>query len=241
MANPRPWLEALIAVTTSLEANAVRAELKGRDMAVRSIPTGGARAVWNAVGAEERTVAVVMSAAGSESTRVSARFWAPHARLLVSLGSSAGTGLVPVPALLLDGDPGLAARARTALAAADPVVVDGRVGSIDTEAASATARASLAAAGLAAVDGATETWREAGRRLGVPTLAVHALRPDPELAERLERLEPPGAVARSRWRTALALLRHPGDRALLRNADTARRAAAQPAARCAVAACLGPR
>jgi hypothetical protein len=241
VADPRPWLEALVAVTTRLEADAVRAELKGRGMAVRSIPTGGAQAVWNAVGAGERTVAVVLSVAGTESTRVSARFWAPHARLLLSLGSSSGTGLIPPPALLLDGDPGLAARARTALAPGDPAVIAGRVGSVDAAAAGAAARASLAAAGLAAVDGATETWREAGRRVGVPTLAVHALRPAPVLAERLERLEPPGAVARSRWRTALALVRHPGDRALLRSADAARRAAAQPAARCAVAACLGPR
>jgi hypothetical protein len=237
----RPWLQGLIAVTNVRDAEAARAELKARGMTVRSIPGGPARAAWNGVAPGGGTVAVVMSAPGIESTQASAGYWALQARNLVLLGSSSGTGLVPLPALLLDGDPGLLGRARTAVGPDDPAVVEGRVGSVDTEVASAEALASLAAAGLAAVDGATETWRGAGQRLNLPMLTVHALRADPELPERLQRLEPPGSTGRSRWRTATTLIRHPGDRARLQRADADRRPAAQVAARCAVTACLGLR
>ena len=241
MADRPPWLEGLIAVTSRFEAEAVRFELKKRGMTVRSIPSGAAGNAWNGVGPGGRTVAVILTPPGVFRTRSAAGFWAPQAQRLVSLGSSSGTGSVPPPALLLDGDPNLAARARTALRPQDPPVVAAQVGSIGLEATSQEALASLAAAGFAAVDGSTATWREAGERLGAPVLAVHTLRADPELPERLQRLESPGSTGRNRWRTVLALTRHPADQALLRAADTARRAVADVEARCAVAACLGPR
>jgi hypothetical protein len=240
VADRRPWLEGLIAVTSRLHAETVRAELKKRGMTVRTIPSGAAGHAWNGVGPGGRTVAVILTPPGVFRTRSAAGFWAPQAQRLASLGSSAGTGSVSPPALLLDGDPNLAARARTALRPQDPPVVAGQVGSIDLEVTSQEALASLAAAGFAAVDGSTATWREAGERLGAPVLAVHAVRADPELPERLQRLEPPGSTGRNRWRTALALIRHPGDRAPLLAADAARRAVADVGARCAVAACLGP-
>lgn len=234
-----PWLAGLIAVAHDVEAEAVRDALKARGLAVRSIPSGGADAAWNGVGPGDNIVGVVLSGGAVPTVRKAATYWAASARALVALGSGPGTGLVSMPALLLDGDATLAARARAALAPGAPAAVGGRVGSVEALPASPAARASLAAAGLAAVDTATETWREAGRLLGLPVLAVHSLRPDPALPPRLARLEPAGATRRDRWRTALALVRRPGDGALLREADAARLDAVRVAARCAVAACLG--
>lgn len=240
MPERRPWLDGLIVCAHGLEAQAVRTALRSRGLRVRSIPAGRARAAWNAVTEGGQTIAVVVSGRGREAARAAAGYWALQARVLVALGAGPGTGAVAPPALLLDGEATLGARARTGMRPGDDPAVEARIASVDTPVTADEARVSLAAAGIAAVDGETDTWREAAGLLGIPMLALRVLCDHPVLPDRLARLEAAGPAGRSAWRTALVLAGHPGDRRRLRAADAARVEAAGVGARCAVAACLGP-
>ncbi|MDB5064307.1 MAG: hypothetical protein JWM18_741 [Chloroflexi bacterium] len=226
----QPWLCGLIACALRREAFAVRAELGARRLRWSSVPAGRAGEAWTCA-TGSGTLAVVVSGPGAEQARQAASFWMPRARQLVVLGAGPATGLVRPPAVVLDGDPRLRLRARDG-GAAGVEVVEGRVGQVEMPIRSAQAWESLAGAGYATVSAELDPWREAARAVGgtvLVCLGVH------------EQLEAPERVLAAAHRDDRGWARvgsavQPG----IRRVREAAAGVTDAAARCAVAAVLGP-
>ena len=224
--NAPPWLAGVIATAGDLEAHALRDAIAARGARVRAIPSGGGRIAWNAVLPDGRTVAVVLTGPGPEGAAAAARTWTLQARSVVTLASGPATAAGRA-ALLYEGDPVLAARVRSVATAA----AAGRLASTPMPPRSPEAAASLAATGVDAVDGGSDTWREAAARVGVPAVALHVV---------TDAAPPPPARA---WRTATAralrMALHPRSRDPLTAAERAHVGVLAAGARAAVAACVG--
>ncbi|HEV7466374.1 MAG TPA: hypothetical protein VGP96_08730, partial [Candidatus Dormibacteraeota bacterium] len=150
---------------------------------------------------------------------------------LVVLGAGPATGLVRPPAVVLDGDPRLRLRARDG-GAAGVEVVDGRVGQVEMPIRSAQAWESLAGAGYAAVSAELDPWREAAAAVGGTVLVCLGVHEQLEAPERV-------LVAAHRddrgWARVGSVIQ-PG----IRRVREAAAGVTDAAARCAVAAVLGP-
>jgi hypothetical protein len=226
----RPWLIGLIACALHREAIAIRTVLGERGLRWSSVPAGRATESWTCV-TDSGALAVAVSGAGAERARQAASFWMPRARQLVVLGAGPSTGLVRAPAVVLEGDARLRIRAREG-APAGVEVVDGRVGHVEAPIHSAYAWESLAAAGYASVSAQLDPWREAAAAVDGTFLVCQGVHDQPQAPERLIA----AAAADDRGWGRVGTLVKPGVRRL-------REAAAgvlEAAARCAVAAILGP-
>jgi len=233
------WLAGLIAVGLSLEAAALKDALRARGLSWRSVPAGPARAAWTcATGGG--TIAVVLSGRGPEAARRSAAFWSPRTRAIAVGGTAAATGLVSVPAVVVEGDSPLVAAALGQASRQGIEATAGRIATVSATSLSPQACASLAAAGFAAADGESGPWRQAAATLDLPLLACRGVVDRSVSVAETSSLIPPGRSSRSRWRTAALLLRHPRVRTALRHHDQVVTAAARPALACALAALIGP-
>jgi hypothetical protein len=225
----RPWLIGLVSCALHREALAVRAALAERGLKWSSVPAGRATESWTCV-TPSGTLAVVVSGPGAERARQAASFWMPRAREVVVVGAGPSTGLVPPPAVVLDGDPRLRIRAREG-APAGVEALDGRVGHVEAHIHSASAWESLAAAGYASVSAQLDPWREAATAVGGTVLVCQGVHDQVEAPERL-------VAAANRddggW-GRLETLVQPGVRRLRGLAA----GVTEAAARCAVAAVLG--
>jgi hypothetical protein len=133
--------------------------------------------------------------------------------------------------VVLDGDARLRIRAREG-APGGVDVVDGRVGHVEAAIHSAYAWQSLAAAGYAAVNAQLDPWREAVAAVGGTVLVCQGVHDQPDAPQSLVA----AAAADDRGWGRVGTLVQPAVRRL-------REAAAgvtEAAARCAVAAILGP-
>jgi hypothetical protein len=226
----QPWLCGLIACALRRDALAVRGVLGARRLKWSSVPAGRAGEAWTCV-TGSGTLAVVVSGPGAEAARQAASFWMPRAREVVVLGAGPATGMVRPPAVVLDGDPRLRFRARDG-GAAGVEVVDGRVGHVEMPVRSPQAWESLAGAGYAAVSGELDPWREAAAAVGGTVLACQGIHEQIAAPERV-------LVAAHRddrgW-ARLESMVQPG----VRRAREVASGVTVDAARCAVAAVLGP-
>ena len=226
----RPWLIGLVACALHREAMAVKGALAERGLKWSSVPAGRATESWTCV-TGSGTLAVVVSGPGAERARQAASFWMPRAREVVVVGAGPSTGLVRPPVVVLDGDARLRLRAHDG-APAGVEVLDGRVGHVEAHVHTAYAWESLAAAGYASVSAQLDPWREAAAAVGGTVLVCQGVHDQVEAPERL-------VVAAGRddggW-GRLETLVQPGVRRLREVAAPVTGAAA----RCAVAAVLGP-
>lgn len=226
----RPWLGGLIACALHREAMAVRTVLGARRLRWSSVPAGRATEAWTCV-TGSGTLAVVVSGPGAEAARRAASFWMPRARQLVVLGAGPATGLVHPPAVVLDGDPRLRIRARDGGGAGSDVV-DGRVGQVETPIRSAQAWESLAAAGYATVSAELDPWREAAAAVGGTVLVCQGVHQQLGAPERVLA----AAAREDRGWARVGSAVQPG----VRRVREAAAGVTEAAARCAVAALLGP-
>jgi hypothetical protein len=226
----RPWLIGLVACALHREAMAVKAVLGERGLKWSSVPAGRASESWTCV-TGSGTLAVIVSGPGAERARQAASFWMPRAREVIVLGAGPATGLVRPPAVVLDGDARLRLRAHEGVPAGVEVI-DGRVGHVEARVHTAYAWESLATAGYASVSAQLDPWREAAAAVGGTVLVCHGVHDQLEAPERLV-----AAAARDDggW-GRLETLVQPGVRRLREAAAGVTGAAA----RCAVAAVLGP-
>jgi hypothetical protein len=230
----RPWLRGLVACAVHREAIAVREALRARGLGWSSVPAGQAAEAWTCV-TDAGTLAVVVSGPGAAKARAAASFWMPRSRELVVLGTGRGTGLVPPPAVVLDGDSRLRLRARAGASRAAEVA-DGRVGHVEAPVRTSQAWQSLAAAGYAAVTPQLQPWREAAAAMGAAVLVCHGVRAG---AETGGDPDTPEAAASGAWARLSSLLR-PGGRDARRVLDASAAAVLEAAAACAAASLLSP-
>lgn len=226
----QPWLIGLIACGLHREAMAVRAVLGARGLRWSSVPAGRAAEAWTCV-TSTGTLAVSVSGPGAEAARQAASFWMPRARQVVVVGAGAATGVVRPPAVVMDGDGRLRIRAREG-ATPGVDVVDGRVGHVEAPVRSLVAWESLAAAGYAAVSAQIDPWREAAAAVGGQVLVCMGVHDQVEAPERVL----VAAAHDDRGWGRVGALVQPG----VRRAREAGAAVTEAAARCAVAAVLGP-
>jgi len=236
-----PWLSGLLACSLADDAEAVRQALHARGLKTRSVPAGRAKGAWTCV-TDRGTLAVVISGRGADAARQAASFWMPRARWLVLAGAGPGTGLAAEGTVILDGDHDLTALASRGAQQAQPPITTstGKVAAVPDAVLGPAARDTLAASGYAAWDPNVDAWRRAASAMGGVTLVcqgVTTTRPDQE--HDLQQDVPDGATGRPWWRATLrALLRSQRNGA--RQADRRHHDAVTAAARCAVAALLGP-
>jgi hypothetical protein len=232
-----PWLSGLLTCALSADAEAIRAALHARGLKTRSVPVGRAKGAWTCV-TDRGTLAVVVGGMGAESSSAAASFWMPRARWLVYAGAGPGTGLAEPGAVVLDGDHDLAVLAARG-APTNPTPL-GKVAAVAEPVLGEAARATLREAGYAAWDPNVDAWRAAARSMGGVTLICQGITTNqPDRERDLVCDIPEGATGRPWWRTALALVL-PKVRRSQREADRRRAEAMRVAARCAVAALLGP-
>lgn len=232
---PDRWLLGLICCALHVEAHAVLAELRRRDLRWRSVPAGPARTAWTC-SAGAATLGVVVSGRGAAEAAATAGFWAPRARSVVVCAALPATEPVGGAALAAEGDAGLvdalAAQARRAGIELRP----GRIATVAEAPLGPAARQSLAAAGFAAAAPEAQAWRtaaaavEAGFAVCAGLLDADRDAPAPV---------PPGHAGPPWWRTGRLLL-HRAELTEARRRQEALRAAADSAAAAAVAALLGP-
>lgn len=238
-----PWLAGLVATATADEARAVVDAARRRQLRVRSVPAGTARAAWTA-GEEPSLLAIVLTGVGPRSAAAAAAGWAARARsVAVAVAGSPTTALVP-PAVVLEGDVDLVAAAQAHARRRGIVAVCGRVATTSAGEVGDLAQASLALAGWHVVQGSWEPWAAAAARLGLPAVACVGV---PVAEDRaagdpyavVRRATSPGRAQPPWWQ--LLGRRFPGGRrdGLDRARSAVRRAAAE-AAECALAALLGP-
>jgi hypothetical protein len=226
----QPWLSGLIACGLHREAMAVRGALAARGLRWSSVPAGRAAEAWTCV-TGSGTLAVVVSGRGAEPARQAASFWMPRGRQVVVLGAGPSTGLVRPPAVVLEGEPWLRIRAREG-ATAGVEVLDGRVGHVEAAVHTAQAWESLADAGYASVSAQLDPWREAAAAVGGTVLVCHGVHDQLEVPERLLT----AAARDDRGWDRVGALVQPG----VRRVRSAAGGVTEAAARCAVAAVLGP-
>jgi hypothetical protein len=229
----RPWLLGVVACAVHREAVAVREVLRARELTWSSVPAGDAAEAWTCV-TGAGTLAVVVSGPGAARARAAASFWMPRSRDLVVLGAGRGTGQVPPPAVVLDGDSRLRQRARSGAGTAVEVA-DGRTGHVDAPVRTPQAWESLAAAGYAAVTPQLRPWREAAAAVGASVLVCHGIRAGADIPGEPDA----GEAATGAWARLSSLLQ-PGARDIRRDLDASTVAVLEAAAACAVAALLGP-
>jgi hypothetical protein len=234
-----PWLSGLVACALTADAEAVRQALHARGLKTRSVPAGRAKGAWTCV-TDRGTLAVVVSGKGAEAARQAASFWMPRARWLVLSGAGPGTGSAAPGQVVLDGDHDLAVLAANG-DKAPHATTTAKVATVsEPTPLGEAARATLGNAGYAAWDAHIDTWREAAAAMAGATLVCHGITTNaPDVDPDLHSEIPEGATGRPWWRTALGYL-HPRTRRAQREADRSHQQATQAAARCAVAALLGP-
>jgi hypothetical protein len=234
-----PWLSGLLACALTVDAEAVRGALHARGLRTRSVPAGRAKGAWTCV-TDRGTLAVVISGRGADAARQAASFWMPRARWLVLAEAGPGTGAAEPQQVVLDGDHDLKVLAQRGAAANQTPIHDGRVAAVPEPVLSQAARDTLAASGFAAWDANVDAWRQAASAVGGVTLVCHGVTTTvPDRERDLQQDVPEGATGRPWWRLAVACA-VPGRRREQREADGRHREAVERAARCAVAALLGP-
>lgn len=236
-----PWLSGLLACALAADADAVRQALHARGLKTRSVPAGRAKGAWTCV-TDRGTLAVVTTGRGAEATRQAASFWMPRARWLVLAGAGPGTSLATQGTVLLDGDAELRALATRAANQAQPPITTtaGRVAAVPDAVLGPAARDTLAASGYAAWDPNVDAWRRAASAIGGVTLVCQGITTTaPDREHDLHQDVPEGATGRPWWRTTLQSML-PSQRQQSQQADRRHREAVSKAARCAVAALLGP-
>ena len=232
-----PWLSGLIVCALHVEAEAVREALKERGLRTRSVPAGRAKEAWTCA-TDRGTLAVVTGGKGAKAAAEAAGFWMPRARTLVLAGAGPGTGLVEAGAVVLEGDDELAVLG--ARAAHSPNGAKrAKVATVEEPVRSEPARQTLQNAGYAAWAPHVDMWRAAVAQVGGVMLICHGITPAHEGGEALMDTLPEGAITAPWWQTAAAWLQ-PSKRAKRSQAQREHQTAAASAARCAVAALLGP-
>ena len=232
-----PWLSGLLACSLTQDAEAIRAALHARGLKTRSVPTGRAKGAWTCV-TDRGTLAVVTGGMGPDSARAAASFWMPRARWLVYACAGPGTGTADPGTTVLDGPHDLAVLA--ARGAPPDATTQAKVAAVTEPVLGPSARATLADSGYAAWDPSVAPWREACQAVGGVTLVCQGITTtDPERDRDLLQDVKDGATGRPWWRKAAAYAL-PSTRRTQRQADERHKQAIQQAARCAVAALLGP-
>jgi hypothetical protein len=141
--------------------------------------------------------------------------------------------------VVLDGEHDMAVLAARG-AAPNARTFNGRVAAVAEPVLGEAARATLSNSGYAAWDPNVGAWREAAAAMGGVTLVCQGVTTnDPVHQPDLLRDIPEGATARPWWRTAPRLVL-PASRSSQHEADRRHADAVAAAARCAVAALLGP-
>lgn len=233
-----PWLSGLVACPLTADAEAVRAALHARGLKTRSVPAGRAKGAWTCV-TDRGTLAVVVGGMGHDANRDAASFWMPRARWLVLVTAGPGTGTADPGTVVLDGDRELAVLAARG-ASGGTTTTQSRIASVAEPVLGPASRATLANQGYAAWDANVDAWRHAATAVRGAALVCQGITTnEPDTQRDLLRDVPDGATGRPWWRTALALI-SPTARRRQKDADRRHDSAIQAAARCAVAALLGP-
>jgi hypothetical protein len=232
-----PWLSGLVACPLTADAEAVRAILHARGLKTRSIPSGRAKGAWTCV-TDRGTLAVVVGGMGQDANRDAASFWMPRARWLVLVTAGPGTGTTEPGTVVLDGDRELAVLA--ARGAPQGTTATAKIAGVAEPVLGPASRATLADQGYAAWDPNVDAWRQAAAAVSGAALVCQGITTvDPERDRDLLRDVPDGATGRPWWQTALALI-NPSTRRRQKASDKRHADAVNAAARCAVAALLGP-
>jgi hypothetical protein len=184
---------------------------------------------------------LVVSGRGVDAARTAAAFWAARAMAIAVVGVAVPTGLEEPPRVIVQGDEQLVAAALSAARREGAPAIKGRTATVSDGSLGEAALRSLSGAGYASVDSTAEPWRQAAVAVGATWIVSLGLlaQGGTNGGDPVGTAVPLGRSAPSPWGQALRPL-SPRRRAALRQLEQAVGAATGAAARCAIAAVLGP-